>query len=227
MDAFIVLLSACIQSKSPYLQTKNGLNLVEYPILYTFRRCPYAIRARMALSYSQISVEQREVELKNKPQEMLQVSPKGTVPVLVLRDGRVIDESIDIMIWALAQSDPDGWLSINLKDKCKELIHLNDLKFKPILDNYKYPQKSAEKDPLYYREKAKEYLNKLNFLLMENRFLLASHISIADVALFPFIRQFYMVDPQWFEQSEYKYLHGWLQFFLGSELFLTVMKKNI
>ncbi|WP_058468232.1 glutathione S-transferase [Fluoribacter gormanii] len=205
---------------------KNGLNLVDYPILYTFRRCPYAIRARMALSYSKITVEQREVELKNKPQELLLVSPKGTVPVLVLRDGRVIDESIDIMIWALTQSDPDDWLPIDLKEKCQELIHINDIKFKPILDNYKYPQKSAKKDPLYYREEAKEYLNKLNLLLMENRFLLSNHISITDVALFPFVRQFYMVDQLWFEQSEYKNLLGWLQFFLSSELFLTVMKKT-
>nr|WP_182351555.1 glutathione S-transferase [Legionella sp. PC1000] len=199
---------------------------MDYPILYTFRRCPYAIRARMTLAYSKIKVEPREVELKNKPQEMLLASPKGTVPVLILENGRVIDESIEIMIWALTQSDPDGWLSVGHKDKCHELIHLNDIKFKPILDNYKYPQKSEKKDPLYYREKAQEYLYKLNSLLMKNHFLLGNHINMADVALFPFIRQFYMVDPQWFAQSGYKYLHAWLQFFLDSELFLTVMKKR-
>lgn len=198
---------------------------MSYPILYTFRRCPYAIRARMALAYSKIKVEQREVELKNKPQEMLHVSPKGTVPVLILENGRVIDESVDIMIWALTQSDPDGWLSIEQQDKCYELIHLNDVKFKPILDNYKYPQKSEKKDPFYYREEAQEYLYELNSLLMQNHFLLANHINMADIALFPFIRQFYMVDPNWFAQGDYKYLHAWLQFFLDSELFFTVMKK--
>ncbi|WP_207385823.1 glutathione S-transferase [Legionella bozemanae] len=203
----------------------NGLNSVDAPILYTFRRCPYAIRARMALVYSKIKVEQREVELKNKPQEMLLASPKGTVPVLILENGHVIDESIDIMIWALTQFDPEGWLSIGQKDKWHELIRLNDIKFKPILDNYKYPQKSEKKDPLYYREEAQEYLYKLNSLLIRNHFLLANHINIADIALFPFIRQFYMVDPQWFAQSDYKSLHAWLQFFLDSELFLTVMKK--
>ncbi|KTC82294.1 glutaredoxin 2 [Legionella cherrii] len=181
----------------------------------------------MALAYSKIKVEQREVELKNKPQEMLLASPKGTVPVLILEEGRVIDESIDIMIWALTQSDPEGWLCNKLKDQCNELIHLNDTKFKPILDNYKYPQRTEKKDPLYYREEASDYLHQLNYLLMKQRFLLAQRISIADVALFPFIRQFYMVDPQWFEQSGYQYLHAWLQFFLNSELFLTVMKKLI
>ncbi|WP_082650803.1 glutathione S-transferase [Legionella steigerwaltii] len=198
---------------------------MKYPILYTFRRCPFAIRARMALAYSKIKVEQREVELKNKPQEMLLASPKGTVPVLILEDGRVIDESIDIMIWALTQSDPDGWLCSKLKEQCNELIHLNDKKFKPILDNYKYPQRTEKKDPLYYREEAGDYLDKLNSLLTKQRFLLADRITLADVALFPFIRQFYMVDPQWFEHSGYPYLHAWLQLFLHSELFLTVMKK--
>ncbi len=180
----------------------------------------------MALAYSKIKVEQCEVALNNKPLEMLRASPKGTVPVLVLEEGRVIDESIDIMIWALTQSDPDGWISSSLNDKCHELIHLNDIKFKPILDNYKYPQNSEKKDPLYYREKAKECLSKLNSLLMKNQFLLANHINFADVALFPFIRQFYMVDPQWFAQSEYQSLYTWLQRFLNSELFLTVMRKR-
>ncbi|OEH45913.1 hypothetical protein lpari_03101 [Legionella parisiensis] len=123
----------------------NGLSSVDAPILYTFRRCPYAIRARMALTYSKIQVEQCEVGLKNKPQEMLLASPKGTVPVLILENGLVIDESIDIMVWALTQFDPDNWLSIGEKEKWHELIRLNDLKFKPILDNYKYPQKSEKK----------------------------------------------------------------------------------
>jgi glutathione S-transferase len=199
---------------------------VDYPILYTFRRCPFAIRARMAIAYSKIKVEQREVELKNKPQEMLLASPKGTVPVLILEDGRVIDESIDIMTWALTQSDPEGWLCSTLKDQSNELIHMNDIEFKPILDNYKYPLRTEKKDPLYYRDQANDYLYQLNSLLMKKRFFLTDQISIADVALFPFIRQFYMVDPQWFELSEYSYLHAWLQFFLNLELFLAVMKKQ-
>ncbi len=208
-----------------YDKSKNSLNPVEYPLLFTFRRCPFAIRARMALLYSKIKVAQHEVELKHKPQEMLLVSPKGTVPVLVLEDGRVIDESIDIMIWALTQSDPEGWLCSELEDQSNELIHLNDVHFKPILDNYKYPQRTEKNDPLYYREKASHYLDKLNSLLMKQRFLLAERINLADVAIFPFIRQFYMVDPQWFARSGYPYVHAWLQYFLNSELFLAVMKK--
>ena len=100
-----------------------------YPILYTFRRCPYAIRARMALAYAKIDIHQHEVDLKNKPLEMLNASPKGTVPVLILEDGSVIDESIDIMTWALTQSDPDNWLSAEHKDKCDDLINSNDIKW--------------------------------------------------------------------------------------------------
>lgn len=196
------------------------------PILYTFRRCPYAIRARMALAYAKINVHQCEVDLKNKPQEMLAASAKGTVPVLVLEDGRVIDESLDIMIWALTQSDPDGWLSPELNSRSAELIQINDVKFKPLLDNYKYPQKSEQKEPEYYRDKAQIYLSQLNSLLMKNHYLLANHISLADVALIPFIRQFYMVDNQWFENSEYKHLQRWLNSFLNTALFLNIMKKH-
>lgn len=197
----------------------------DYPILYTFRRCPFAIRARMALAYSHIKVQQHEVDLKNKPPELLTASAKATVPVLILKDGHVIDESIDIMRWALAQNDPDRWLSTNLNEQCNELIRYNDLKFKPILDAYKYPQRSEMKEPGYYRDKAKIYLNQLNSLLMNRRYLLADHISLADIALFPFIRQFCMVDQDWFEHSEYKQLQHWLHHFLNSELFLTIMKK--
>lgn len=180
----------------------------------------------MALAYSKIKVQQYEVDLKNKPQALLDASAKGTVPVLVLENGYVIDESIDIMMWSLKQSDPDGWLSPEQREKGDELIKINDFKFKPILDNYKYPQNSEKKDPLYYRDNATVYLEQLNSLLTKNRFLLADHITYADVALFPFIRQFCMVDTQWFEQSEYKQLQTWLNTFLNSDLFLAVMKKT-
>ena len=195
-------------------------------ILYTFRRCPYAIRARMALAYAKISVEQREVDLKNKPPGLILASAKATVPVLILENGHVLEESMDIMKWALEQSDPDGWLQADLKITCDELIHLNDTSFKPILDNYKYPQKSEKQDPVYYREKAKHYFGQLNSLLMQHRYLLADHITLADVAIFPFIRQFYLVDPRWFEESDYKFLQAWLDFFLNSTLFIQVMEKS-
>lgn len=179
----------------------------------------------MALSYAGICFEQFEVDLKNKPIELMKASPKATVPVLVLENGQVIDQSLDIIRWALRQSDPNGWITKKLE--CDELIHLNDHHFKPILDNYKYPHKAAEtQDPIYYREQAKKYLNKLNELLKQHKFLVAEQITIADVAIFPFIRQFYMVDEKWFKQSKYTFLISWLNFFLESELFLRVMAKQ-
>lgn len=194
-----------------------------YPVLYTFRRCPYAIRARMALEYAKIRVSQYEVDLKNKPQEMVNSSKKATVPVLVLEDGRVIDESIDIMFWALEKSDPDGWLSQDLRGSCDQLIYINDAQFKPILDKYKYSQNSEERE--CYKENAKEHLNQLNSLLMQNDYLLSEHISYADIAIFPFIRQFYMVDQKWFKDSGYQCLQNWLRQFLESDVFQRVMKK--
>ena len=186
-------------------------------ILYTFRRCPYAIRARMALSYANVSVEECEVDLKNKPPELFLASPKGTVPVLILETGQVLEQSLDIMRWALSQSD--------LEMQRDALIDVNDSNFKLVLDNYKYPQRSEKNDPVYYREKARAHLERLNSLLNAHRYLLADHITFADVAIFPFIRQFYFVDKQWFEASEYKSLQAWLDTFLNSTLFVHVMTK--
>lgn len=152
-----------------------------YPLLYTFRRCPYAIRARLALAYAKVDIHQEEVDLKNKPLEMIKASAKATVPVLILEDGCVIDESIDIIMWALTQSDPDGWLSTELKGTCDDLINSNDTQFKPILDGYKYSQCSEKKNSEYYREKANTFFNQLNTLLMKNHYLLADHINFADI----------------------------------------------
>ena len=196
------------------------------PILYTFRRCPYAIRARMALQYAQIKLTKIEIDLKNKPMDMLQASPKGTVPVLVLDNGVVIDESLQIMVWALKQSDPDNWLCTEFKEQYDALIQLNDGTFKPILDNYKYPERSERKDQIYYRNRAATYLRQLDTFLAENRNLLSEHLSIADVALFPFVRQFYMVDMDWFKQSEFQHVFEWLVSIIDSNLFQTVMAKQ-
>ena len=195
------------------------------PILYTYRRCPYAMRARMALAYAGIITDQREISLKNKPFNLIMASPKATVPVLILENGRVIDESLDIMRWALEQSDPDNWLNPLVRAQCDELIHLNDTQFKTLLDNYKYPQRSEKKEPIYYRDQAEIYLNQLNSLLMQNRYLLANEITFADVAIFPFIRQFFIVGKQWFDQSDYAFLKIWLASFINSALFSLVMKK--
>lgn len=194
------------------------------PILYSYRRCPYAMRARMALSYAGIAVEIREISLKQKPMHMLQVSPKGTVPVLVLTDGQVIDQSLEIMQWALQQQDADGWLSAD-PQLAELLITENDGSFKQHLDRYKYavrfPQHSAED----YRQQGELFLAKLELRLQQNTFLLSNSISIADIAIFPFIRQFAAVDNGWFESTDYLKLKSWLQLLVESDLFKRVMVK--
>jgi glutathione S-transferase len=197
------------------------------PILYSFRRCPYAMRARLALYASGVAVELREVTLRDKPSSMLEASPKGSVPVLVLPGGRVIDESWDIMHWALQQHDPDGWLGGNSVyiDAAIPLVNENDTAFKTNLDRYKYADRYPEHPQIYYRCAAESFLQQLECLLGTTRFLLGDVMSIADVAIFPFIRQFSEVDKCWFAQAPYPLLRRWLEIFLSSEDFSAVMKK--
>ena len=192
-------------------------------VLYSFRRCPYAMRARMALRYSGVAVPIIEVSLKAKPAEMLALSPKGTVPVLSV-DGRVIDESLAIMGWALAQNDPEGWL---LEDDgaTQALIEENDQGFKYQLDRYKYAERYPEQPMEHYRAEGEVFLSKLEGLLAQREYLLAGHLSLADVALAPFVRQFAHVDREWFGQAPYPRLQNWLQRFLESPLFIAVMAK--
>lgn len=194
------------------------------PILYSYRRCPYAMRARMALRYAGISVETHEVVLGDKPRHMLAVSPKGTVPVLVLPDGKVIDESLDIMAWALAQQDPDGWLTDNRL--FQELITENDSSFKRALDQYKYAARFPEQSAEVYRQQGERFLARLEALLSEHAYLLSEKLTQADVAIFPFIRQFSMVDTDWFAEAPYPHLRQWLAGLLASELFNGVMQKQ-
>ena len=195
--------------------------------LYSFRRCPYAMRARMALRYSGVAANIVEVSLKAKPAEMLALSSKGTVPVLSV-DGQVIDESLAIMYWALAQSDPQDWL---LKDDpvgqqlITELIEENDQVFKVHLNRYKYAERYPEQPMTVYRAEGEVFLRRLDELLEGRDYLLAEHPSLADVALMPFVRQFAHVDREWFGQSPYHRLQAWLQRFLESELFTDVMRK--
>jgi len=194
------------------------------PILYSYRRCPYAMRARMALRYAGIDVEIREIILRDKPRHMLAVSPKGTVPVLVLPDGRVIDESLDIMAWALAQQDPDGWLTDD--GLFQELIAENDGSFKQALDQYKYATRFPEKSAEVYRQQGERFLARLEALLAEHAYLLSDKLTQADVAIFPFIRQFSMVDADWFAAAPYPRLRQWLAGLLVSDLFTGVMQKQ-
>jgi glutathione S-transferase len=195
--------------------------------LYSFRRCPYAMRARMALRYSGVAVDIIEVSLKAKPAEMLALSPKGTVPVLSV-DGQVIDESLAIMRWALAQNDPQDWL---LKEDpagqalIAALIEENDQAFKVHLNRYKYAERYPDQPMAVYRAEGEVFLRKLDELLDGRDYLLAGHPTLADVALMPFIRQFAHVDREWFAQTPYVRLKAWLQRFLESALFIGVMQK--
>jgi len=191
--------------------------------LYSFRRCPYAMRARMALRYSGVPVEIVEVSLKAKPAEMLAISPKGTVPVLEA-DGRVIDESLEIMRWALAQHDPDDWL-LGGDSRIAELIEANDQVFKVHLNRYKYAERYPEQPMEVYRAEGAVFLQRLDGLLEGRDYLLSDHLSLADVALLPFVRQFAHVDREWFAQTPYVRLQAWLQRLLESNLFTSIMKK--
>ncbi|KAA8740405.1 glutathione S-transferase [Pseudomonas koreensis] len=191
--------------------------------LYSFRRCPYAMRARMALRYSGVPVEIVEVSLKAKPAAMLAISPKGTVPVLDA-DGQVIDESLEIMRWALAQHDPDDWL-LGGDSRIAGLIEANDQGFKVHLNRYKYAERYPEQPMEVYRAEGALFLQRLDGLLEGRDYLLSDHLSLADVALLPFVRQFAHVDREWFAQTPYVRLQAWLQSFLESELFTAIVKK--
>jgi len=191
--------------------------------LYSFRRCPYAMRARMALRYSGVPVDIVEVSLKAKPAEMLAISPKGTVPVLDA-GGRVIDESLEIMHWALAQNDPQDWL-LDGDSRIAELIEANDQGFKVHLNRYKYAERYPEQPMEFYRAEGAVYLQRLEGLLQDRDYLLADHPSLADIALLPFVRQFAHVDREWFAQTPYVRLQAWLQRFLESDLFTSIIKK--
>ena len=193
------------------------------PILYSFRRCPYAIRARMALVSANISIELRELLLKDKPAHMLHVSPKGTVPVLISADGTVIDESLDVMLWALRQSDPDHWL----RDEAASMtwIRLNDDQFKPLLDAYKYADRHPHLTPEQHRDNTLPYLEKIQQTLQQSRCLTGDHIRLADVALMPFIRQYAMVDKNWFDQQPWPAVQRWLADLLEHPCFTRAMPK--
>jgi glutathione S-transferase len=192
------------------------------PILYSYRRCPYAMRARMALKIAEFEVEIREISLRNKPAHMLQVSPKATVPVLVLQDGTVIEESLEIMYWALQNHA----LGSNIHATCRALILENDGAFKQALDAYKYPERFPSKTQIQHRENGEAFLQKLEVLLGQHIYLLNNAHSIADIAIFPFIRQFAAVDRAWFAVAPYPKLRVWLEYWVNSELFNSIMTKN-
>ncbi|WP_333569536.1 glutathione S-transferase [Sphingorhabdus sp.] len=195
--------------------------MTDRPILYSFRRCPYAMRARMAVAVSGARVELREVVLRDKPPEMIAVSPKGTVPVLVVGDDHVVDESLDIMRWALAQNDPADWLAHADAD----MISANDGPFKQALDRYKYPHRYGLADGLEHREVARDHLSGLNDILAAQPYLGGSAPAFTDIALFPFVRQFAATDPLWFDALPLPALQAWLNGLLASDLFGQIMTR--
>lgn len=191
------------------------------PILYSFRRCPYAMRARLAVTVAGVRCELREVKLSAKPAAMLEASPKGTVPVLVLADGRVIDESLDIMRWALAAHDPEGWL----QREDAALIASNDGPFKRDLDRYKYPGRH-DADPIAHRTSGMAFLDELEERLAVVPQLCGPARGFTDAAIMPFVRQFAAVDPDWFAVQPLPHVQSWLAGHLASGLFAAIMLRT-
>lgn len=181
----------------------------------------------MALQYSGVKVELREVLLKDKPESLLKVDSAATVPLLQLQNGDAIDESWPIMLWALRQNDPQNWLGENEKHvaEIEMLLEMNDYSFKPDLDHYKYADRYPEFPAEYYRLQGEEFLQDMEELLGDSKYLMGEKITAADIAIFPFIRQFANVDKPWFDQSPYSRLQVWLEQFVSSSLFDAIMEK--
>ena len=201
-------------------KSKNNL-----PILYSFRRCPYAMRARMAIHISSQKCEIREVLLRDKPPSMLEYSSKGTVPVLVLQSGEVIDESLDVIDWALNLNDPDNWQRSKDNEKTKELIKINDGEFKHHLDRYKYSKRYDNEDPEFHRKKCLSFIEKVSSELQNSKYIFDDEISYIDISLLPFIRQFRIADNEWFDELPFENVKSWLSNFLNSELLKSIMSK--
>lgn len=210
------------------------------PILYSLRNCPYAMRARIAIYKSKLAVELRDLVLSNKPTEMIAASPKATVPILVVAPSTVIDESLDVMLWVLAKSDPANLLrkeghkcelilsDTNLPTKFTQilaLVYLFDSKFKPSLEAYKCAKRYHESNLLLCRQECEVFIQNLEQRLNEHNYLIDNKESMADIALLPFIRQFAKVERQWYLQSDYPKVKKWLNQYLQSPMFNKVMKK--
>ncbi len=193
------------------------------PILYSFRRCPYAMRARLGLASAGIGVEHREILLRDKPTAMLTVSPKGTVPVLVTDQG-VIDESLDIMLWALGRNDPEGWL--NIPQSAHDLITETDGAFKTSLDRYKYSSRIPDANPETERANGTRFLMRLNEMLAGQPYLYGAAPRLPDMAIATFVRQFAHVDLNWFNAQPWPDLARWLADFKASARFAAVMQKH-
>lgn len=209
-----------------------------HPLLYTYRRCPYAMRARMALLLAQVAFDAYEIVLRDKPEAMVLASPKATVPVLILPEGTVLEQSWHIVEWALTHPRAGGeahtcWHSAQIAEN-QHLLQLNDGEFKHHLDRYKYPERfEAIEHPEHavqlktlHREKAVTlFLEPLEQRLSQNACLGGAQLGATDIGIFPFVRQFAAVDPAWFEALPLEQVKRWLDQCLNSELFAAAMQK--
>lgn len=202
------------------------------PVLYSLRNCPYAMRARIGIHKAQLQIDVREVNLKQKPAEMLAASAKGTVPILVLDNElgspTVIDESLDVMLWALTKNDPDDLLhkfDQSALPKMLVLIRRFDDEFKTCLNTYKAAKRYREDNVIECRQACELFIQELENRLIQNPFLISAHESLADIALVSFIRQFAKVERQWYLQSPYPRVREWLNVYLQSVMFTKVMAK--
>jgi len=201
------------------------------PILYSFEGCPFCLRTRIALKYANLKIIVREVELDNLPEEALAVSSHATVPSLVISDSEYLDESWDIVKWAVQQDDPNNWLGRDnayLQD-AEMLVEISDHSFKEDLKGYKNPashQGQPEQPMEYYRDRGEEFLEELNEMLEENNCLLAPAISVADIAVFPLVHEFAMVDKDWFDKSAYPKVQGWLAMMLEKQWYKDAMQPH-
>ncbi len=199
------------------------------PVLYSLRNCPFAMRARMAIYRSQMPVLLRDIVLSDKPPEMLEASPKGTVPVVITSCGTVIEESVEVMLWALSENDPDDLLLSTVPemlDSMRGLIHQFDTEFKPCLEAYRAAKRYHEPNLVECRQACEKYLCELEERLTRHSYLMADQESLADLALLPFIRQFARVERQWYLQSPYPKLRQWINQYLQSRMFSKVMTKH-
>ncbi|MEZ9819439.1 glutathione S-transferase [Shewanella sp. 10N.286.45.A1] len=202
--------------------------IMTLPVLYSLRNCPYAMRARMAIYASGQQVHLRDLVLSDKPAEMLQASPKGTVPVLVTTDEKVIDESLAVMLWAFKQSDPQHYLDASTPaalDDMLKLINLFDNEFKGHLEKYRSSKRYHEPSLTEDRQQCERYLVELESRLTRHQYLMSDKPSLADLALVPFIRQFGRVERQWYLQAPYPKLRQWLNSYLQSRMFSKVMTQ--
>ena len=197
------------------------------PILYTSRECPFSIRARMALSYAGIRYAVREVRLGQFPADLHDLLPDVHVPVLLLGQSEVMSQSMEILHWALLESDPDGWIDfdVDVLDEMNDLVHLCDESFAPDLARYHFPERFDKADPQQARQSCRLFLDGLEQRLREHRFLFGERVSYTDTSIFPLVRVFANIDRSWFDASNYLYLKNWLNYHENSPLFSHVMTE--